>query len=57
MSKPTYLSRLRRRERNFYEERNRKQKAEEIGQGEEKPKNKGAYENKGKGHFKIFLKV
>ena len=57
MSKPTYLSRLRRREINFYEERNRKQKVEEIGQGEEKPKNKGTYENKGKGHFKIFLKV
>ena len=34
MSKPTQLSRLRRRERNFYEERNGKQKAEETGQGE-----------------------
>ena len=57
MSKPTYLSRLGKRERNFCEERNKKQKAEETSQGEEKPKNKGTYENKGKGHFRSFLKV
>ena len=34
MSELTYLSRLRRRERNFCEERNKKQKVKETGRGE-----------------------